>query len=196
MLITWIILSFIVAFIGSDRKIGFFGTLILSLLLSPIIGALFALASDRKSKESKKEIESKEANKLYRLANKEFNNNNYPKSIMLLESALKYNPNSKLVLYNLSICYSAIKNKEKSFLYLGKAVRNGYNNFRQIQKDPILKFLRNQTEYNDFAINGYKFPPKIITDTTSKLERLVELKEKGALTEHEFETEKRKILMP
>lgn len=48
MILAWIILSFVVAFIGSDRKIGYFGTLILSLLLSPIIGAIFALASDRK----------------------------------------------------------------------------------------------------------------------------------------------------
>lgn len=48
-IIGWIILSFIIAFIGSDRKIGYFGTLVLSLLLSPIIGAIFALASQRVS---------------------------------------------------------------------------------------------------------------------------------------------------
>ncbi len=44
----WIILSFFVAIIGKDRKIGFLGTLFLSLILSPIVGAIFALASERK----------------------------------------------------------------------------------------------------------------------------------------------------
>jgi len=47
--ILWIIFSFIIAFIGNDRKIGYGRTLILSLLLSPIIGALFAIASQRNS---------------------------------------------------------------------------------------------------------------------------------------------------
>ena len=47
MILGWIILSFVVAFIGSDRKIGYWGTFFLSLLLSPIIGAIFALASQR-----------------------------------------------------------------------------------------------------------------------------------------------------
>ncbi len=44
----WIILSFFVAILGSDRKIGYGGTLLVSLLLSPLIGAIFALASERK----------------------------------------------------------------------------------------------------------------------------------------------------
>ncbi len=51
MIIAWILISFIVAFIGRDRKIGYGGTVLLSLLLSPIIGAIFALASPRKTDE-------------------------------------------------------------------------------------------------------------------------------------------------
>ncbi|MDD3050273.1 MAG: hypothetical protein PHR06_03935, partial [Candidatus Cloacimonetes bacterium] len=49
LIIGWLVLSFIVATIGRDRKIGYGNTLILSLLLSPIIGALFAIASQRNS---------------------------------------------------------------------------------------------------------------------------------------------------
>jgi phosphate/sulfate permease len=45
----WIILSIVVGAIGSDRTIGFFGAFILSLLLSPIIGGIVALASTKKS---------------------------------------------------------------------------------------------------------------------------------------------------
>ncbi|MDR6194925.1 hypothetical protein [Siphonobacter sp. SORGH_AS_0500] len=41
----WIIGAFIAASVGSNRKIGFGTTLILSLILSPLVGILFAIAS-------------------------------------------------------------------------------------------------------------------------------------------------------
>lgn len=48
----WIVLSFIVGFIGSQRRIGFFGAFILSLIFSPIIGILITALS--KSLEAEK----------------------------------------------------------------------------------------------------------------------------------------------
>lgn len=45
----WIALSFVVAWFGDDRRIGFGGALVLSLLLSPLIGAIIVLLSERKS---------------------------------------------------------------------------------------------------------------------------------------------------
>lgn len=47
--ILWLILSVIVGSIGSSRRIGFFGGLIASLILSPIIGFFIVIASQRKS---------------------------------------------------------------------------------------------------------------------------------------------------
>ncbi|MFD2599864.1 hypothetical protein ACFSQ3_12975 [Sphingobacterium corticis] len=47
----WIILSVVIGAIGSDRKIGFFGAFTVSLLLSPLIGGIIALASKRRSTE-------------------------------------------------------------------------------------------------------------------------------------------------
>lgn len=41
----WIFFSFIVGAVGSSRKIGFWGSFLLSLLLSPLIGLIFALVS-------------------------------------------------------------------------------------------------------------------------------------------------------
>ena len=41
----WIIFSFVVGYVGSTRKIGFWGAFLLSLLLSPIIGIIIAFAS-------------------------------------------------------------------------------------------------------------------------------------------------------
>lgn len=52
---TWIILSFVVGFIGSDRKIGFGGAFFISLILSPLIGLIFALMSKTKEEEKYRE---------------------------------------------------------------------------------------------------------------------------------------------
>lgn len=49
MFILWIVLSFIVAFIGSGRKIGFGFSLLLSLLFSPLIGLIIVAISKSKS---------------------------------------------------------------------------------------------------------------------------------------------------
>ena len=45
----WLLFSFIVGLIGSNRKIGFFGAFILSLLLSPLIGFIITIVSKSKS---------------------------------------------------------------------------------------------------------------------------------------------------
>jgi hypothetical protein len=42
---TWILLSFVGGYIGSDRKIGFFGAFALCLFLSPLIGIIIAALS-------------------------------------------------------------------------------------------------------------------------------------------------------
>ena len=50
----WIIFSFVVGFVGSGRKIGFFGAFFLSLLLSPLIGLIIALVSKNEADEAYK----------------------------------------------------------------------------------------------------------------------------------------------
>jgi len=54
----WIILSFLVAKLSANKKISFSGTLILSLIFSPIIGILFVIASDKKEVISSQAIKS------------------------------------------------------------------------------------------------------------------------------------------
>jgi hypothetical protein len=47
-LLTLLILSALVAYIGKDRKFGFWGYFLCSVLLTPIIGLVIVLASDKK----------------------------------------------------------------------------------------------------------------------------------------------------
>ncbi len=51
----WIIFSIIVGVVGSGRKIGFFGALFVSLLLSPLIGLIITLISKSKEQEAYEE---------------------------------------------------------------------------------------------------------------------------------------------
>ena len=46
--LSWLVLCFLAGAIGTNRKIGFWGTFFLSVLLSPLIGGIIALASPRK----------------------------------------------------------------------------------------------------------------------------------------------------
>jgi hypothetical protein len=48
-LLTIILLSALVAYIGKDRKFGFWGYFACSFLLTPIIGLVIVLASDKKA---------------------------------------------------------------------------------------------------------------------------------------------------
>ncbi|WP_448607185.1 SHOCT domain-containing protein [Paenimyroides ceti] len=53
----WIMASFVVAAIGSDRRIGFFSALLWSILLSPVIGFFITLFSpSNESEERQKEM--------------------------------------------------------------------------------------------------------------------------------------------
>ena len=63
MILGWIIFSFVIGFVGSGRKIGFWGAFFLSLLLSPIIGLIVTLVSKNKDDEvyKKKVLETQKS---------------------------------------------------------------------------------------------------------------------------------------
>lgn len=48
-LLLWLLFCFLVAAMGSGRKIGFFLSFLLSLFLSPLVGLIFVLLSKRNS---------------------------------------------------------------------------------------------------------------------------------------------------
>ncbi len=62
----WLIFSIVVGFVGSNRKIGFWGAFFLSLLLSPVIGLIIALVSKNKEDEKyrQKVLKTQEAQKV------------------------------------------------------------------------------------------------------------------------------------
>lgn len=54
--ITWVLFSFIVGFVGSERQIGFGWAFFVSLILSPLIGLIITLLSNSKSSMVRDEV--------------------------------------------------------------------------------------------------------------------------------------------
>jgi TM2 domain-containing membrane protein YozV len=125
----------------------------------------------------------------------------YLKSLQIQEHDSQIN-------FNLACLYSLEENAQAAFMHLQKSVEQGYANYDKIRTHDHLAFLRTQPEFEAFVRNGYTFArqqpqslaaetPKVLEltdDVIAKLERLASLKEKGILTEDEFQIQKMKLL--
>lgn len=124
------------------------------------------------------------------------------------KKGLKIQPNDISLLFNMACAYSLLENKEEAYRHLSMAVAHGFKDFDKIQTHDDLAFVRIQEEYDAFKDNGYKtFMATTKRSTTtssdepmndvllSQLNRLMELRKKGILTENEFLVERKKILV-
>lgn len=191
----WIVLCFVVGSVGNQRNIGFTGAFFLSLLLSPLIGLIFAFSSDKKSE---KQQVSPVMRKLINEGDKFFKNNEIDNAIEKYKSLLAYTDKAPITNFKLAKLYSMKKDSKLSLKYLVISIQEGYNNFDKINNDNELEFLRNSSEFKIFVENGYKMPTLIKSETSisriEELEKLTTLYEKGILTPEEFENEKKNIL--
>jgi TM2 domain-containing membrane protein YozV len=120
------------------------------------------------------------------------------------KKALSIDPKDIAVHFNLACAYSLTEENENAFFHLSKAVEYGFVDFKKIQEHDALAFLRIQDEFDTFKKNGYRLniepTQKIETDVTpsnnllEQIKQLGELREKGLLTEEEFEIQKKKLL--
>lgn len=119
---------------------------------------------------------------------------------------LKLEPNDVTLHFNMACSYSLLEDKDEAFKHLSIAVQNGFNDYDRIQKHDDLAFVRIQPEYDSFRASGFKYvssegveekkeTKEPMNDVLlSQLNRLVELRKKGILTENEFNIERKKIL--
>jgi len=128
----------------------------------------------------------------------------YDGAIEDFKKALSIEQNDIAVHFNLACAYSLTEENDNAFFHLSKAVEYGFVDFKKIQEHDALAFLRIQDEFDTFKKNGYRLiiePTQTIeTDVTpsnnllEQIKQLGELKEKGLLTEEEFEMQKKKLL--
>jgi hypothetical protein len=192
-IIGWVIAAFIVASFGSDREIGFGTALVLCIVLSPLIGAIFVATSKKKNTPSPMTAEGAA---LAQKAIAKYRARDYQGAISDYLELLTTHLVAPHTNFKLACLYSLGQKKEEAFSHLAKAVEQGFAEFKEIKSSNDLAWLRSQPEFAPFAQGGYKLasvPPKT-EDAISKIEKLGELKAKGLLTEEEFLQQKRKIL--
>ncbi len=128
------------------------------------------------------------------------------------QKGLKIEPTDIALHFNLACAYSLMEDKEKAFKHLALAVEYGLKDTSKILSHDDLAYVRIQPEFETFKNNGFQFPPdkeaprdkqqkrgvgqKPMDDILlAQLNRLMELRKKGVLTEQEFTRERKKILM-
>ena len=119
------------------------------------------------------------------------------------EKGLKIEPNDVSLHFNLACGYSMQEEKDKALYHLNLAIRNGYKDLDKIKTHDDLAFLRVQAEFEKFEANGYKMDGRVnvkeknlLEDDLllSQLNKLAELRNKGLLSEVEFDREKNKLM--
>jgi tetratricopeptide (TPR) repeat protein len=116
--------------------------------------------------------------------------------------SLEIQPHDVATHFNLACSYSLLENAPKAMFHLQRSVELGFKDFERIQHHDALAFLRIQESWKDFEAKGYRLQipestPKTGGGTPDLLEQikmLAELRDKGALTEEEFQDQKRKLL--
>ena len=127
----------------------------------------------------------------------------YKGAIEDFEKALTIDNQDIATHFNIACAYSIMEEKEKSFFHLSKAVELGYSDTEKIKTHDALAYLRIQDEFESFVQNGYKLKTGTSSqqeqissnnDLLEQLNKLAELREKGLLTQEEFELQKKKLL--
>lgn len=134
-------------------------------------------------------------------------------AIKSYQQALRVEPNDPAIHFDLACLYSLMEDLSHSYLHLSKAVENGFVQYDEVRNNDHLAFLRTDAAFEAFVANGYRnaayaspnpiqqLPPRqkdeinlMSDEMMQKLERLGVLRDKGILTDVEFQKQKNQIL--
>ncbi|MEZ4959720.1 MAG: NINE protein [Saprospiraceae bacterium] len=135
-----------------------------------------------------------------------FKDYDYPGAIEDFKKSLDLAPTDIATHFNLACAYSLVEDAANAFSHLDKAVQLGFRDFQKIKEHHALAYLRIQKEFDAFEDNGFRLPQasgpaqpaadllNSQPDLLDQLTKLGELREKGLLTEREFDEQKKKLL--
>ena len=137
-------------------------------------------------------------------------------AIQDFKSGLALTPNDPALHFNLACAYSLTEQKNLTFRHLALAVASGLKDVERILTHDDLAYIRIQPEYDAFRASGFRDIPGVKADGSkesqqaseqnqidnsplddsllSKLNKLSELREIGAISEQEFDFERKKVL--
>lgn len=139
-------------------------------------------------------------------------------AIIDFQKGLEISPENASLHFNIACAYSLTEKKEKAFHHLSKAVSLGLTESDRILRHDDLAFVRIQPEFDAFRKSGFKvFQPTTTTqnqtqdknqppqepveleDQTNetlleRLHKLAELRERGLISDLEFEAARKNVL--
>ena len=136
-----------------------------------------------------------------------FRDFDYPGAIADFNKALEVQADDIAVHFNLACAYSLTENAERAFHHLDRATQLGLSDPERIRTHDALAFLRIHPDFPAFEQAGFRLPaapqrlaapaPDLLSDTPDlldQLQKLGDLRERGLLTEAEFNAQKAKLL--
>ena len=124
-------------------------------------------------------------------------------AIVDFKKGLEIEPSDIALHFNIACAYSLTEQKDSAFYHMSKAVELGYKDFEKIQTHDDLAFIRIQPEFEDFKKAGYRLQAvpqaeeqeEVKDDKLlAQLNKLKELREKGMITDMDYNIETRKLL--
>jgi len=145
-------------------------------------------------------------------AKSHFKNYEYQEAIDVLDQAIDIKYDDKDAHFLLAKCYSMMEQSKKSLFHLDTAIAFGLN-IKKAKFDYALAHLRVSPEYKSFVENDFRIldteviysenttssqqPEKDLLSTSPdllvQLQKLKELRQKGFLTEEEYEKQKKRL---
>jgi len=146
----------------------------------------------------------------------------YEGAIEDFQKALRFKYEDPAVHFNIACCYSINEDIDQAMFHLDKSIEFGFVQLDRVHDHPALAFTRTSEIFETFVKQGYRLnlqtngvpqpvpaveeiqvelPQAVASEQGTPLpglldqiSRLGELKEKGVLTEEEFEAQKQRIL--
>lgn len=121
------------------------------------------------------------------------------------KKVLADNSKDVAVHFNIACAYSIMEQADLAMYHISQAVEHGFVDFDKIQEHDALAYMRIQDGFEEFAKNGYRITekkddndniPNLLEnpDLLDQLKQLGELRDRGLLTEQEFQVQKKRIL--
>jgi TM2 domain-containing membrane protein YozV len=133
-----------------------------------------------------------------------YNNYDFKGAISDYTKALDISPDDAELHFQIAKAYSLTENKELSFRHLDTAVQYGLKDPARITTDEDLAFLRIQPEFESFKMNSFRLTLKALSAEKkdllsedlllSQIKKLNELREKGVISQEEFNLERKKVM--
>lgn len=144
----------------------------------------------------------------------------FEEAIEEFKKAIEIDPYNVAAHFNIACAYSQIEKPKKSMYHISMAVEGGFDNFHKINEHEKLAFIRIQPEWEKFVEKGYRVDDiydveeedlqeeqlknkeqkevkELGEEDPNLLERLKKLqeqREKGGISEEDFELQRKKLM--